>query len=122
MSSRMHAIWEQKCPICFRGLLWSGRITMNQTCSVCGLVFEREQGYWTGAMYVAYALASPILAALTLLAWMTTGAGVGRSFLLAVIVFCPLSPAIVRYSRAIWLHIDQLVDPREPGDLTLNRS
>ena len=32
---------------------------MFERCPVCGLKFEREQGYFLGAMYVSYALAIP---------------------------------------------------------------
>ena len=41
---------------------------MNEDCPVCGLDFDRgEPGYFTGAMYVSYALAIPLIALLTLI-------------------------------------------------------
>ncbi|TMC07506.1 MAG: DUF983 domain-containing protein, partial [Chloroflexi bacterium] len=39
---------------------------MNTACLVCGLVFERESGYFAGAMVVSYAIAVPILAAMVI--------------------------------------------------------
>ena len=35
---------------------------MNAACPACGLRFEREAGYFTGAMYVSYVLALPVMA------------------------------------------------------------
>ena len=40
---------------------------MNDPCPVCGLVFEREPGYFLGAMYFSYALAVFIIAPLFIL-------------------------------------------------------
>ena len=85
---------------------------MNELCPVCGLRFEREQGYFLVAMYVAYAMAVPILALLTLCLWLITHRDVGASFLIAVILFLPVSPVVYRYSRVVWMHLDQLIDPR----------
>jgi hypothetical protein len=85
---------------------------MNERCPACGLVFLREAGYFLGAMYVSYGLG-----VLTILP-----VGV----LLAVVLEWPLTvvipllviqtvlsmPLLLRYSRIIWLHLDQAVDPR----------
>src|SRR5690348_3352318 len=112
MSGPVQAILRQRCPICHEGRVWRRGITMNETCPNCGLIFEREQGYWLGALYVAYALSVPVLSMGTILIWLTTHASFGRSFLLAMIAFVPLSPIVFRYSKVIWLYLDQLIDPR----------
>src|SRR6266702_8415818 len=39
-----------RCPNCGRGRLFRRGFTMYEKCSVCGLRFEREEGYWTGAI------------------------------------------------------------------------
>ena len=116
MSKRLQAIVAQKCPVCFQGAVFRSSVSMNEFCSNCGTQFEREQGYFMGALYVAHALTMPILSVLTLLCWLLGLGSVGRSFFLAILVFLPASPAIFRYSRVIWMHLDQLIDPRpEPA-------
>ena len=41
---------------------------MNDDCPICALDFDRgEPGYFTGAMYVSYALVIPVIALLTLI-------------------------------------------------------
>ena len=112
MSGRLHATLSQKCPVCFQGKVFRSGITMHESCPACGLIFEREQGYFVGALYVAYGLAVPILSMLTLIVWLITHATLGRSFLIAIIFFFPISPLVFRYSRVIWMHLDQLLDPR----------
>ncbi len=85
---------------------------MNRTCPSCGLEFDREPGYFSGAMYISYAMAVPIAAAVAI----STGfvfpswpfeATIAAAFAALV----PLSPLLFRYSRILWIHFDRSVDP-----------
>ena len=60
------AILALRCPRCLKGRVWRQFVAMNPTCPECGLVFERESGYFAGAMVVSYGLAVPILAAMVI--------------------------------------------------------
>jgi uncharacterized protein (DUF983 family) len=44
-----------QCPRCGRGELFDGFFRMRRECTICRLVFEREQGFFVGAIYVNYA-------------------------------------------------------------------
>ena len=107
------AILRRRCPGCREGTIFCGPLRMNDTCPVCGLRFDRGQpGYFTGAMYVSYALAIPLISLLTLveyllLPWWT----LLRLVLLATLICVPLIPWIWQYSRVIWIHFDQWADP-----------
>ncbi len=84
---------------------------MNRTCPVCGIQFEREPGYFLGAMYYSYAMGVAATAPLIVLAlvfdWNFAIVGCA-----AVAELALLSPALFRYSRTLWLHMDQHFDPR----------
>jgi uncharacterized protein (DUF983 family) len=45
-----------RCPVCGQKGIFASFFTIEETCPGCGLVFEREDGYWLGAMIVAMAL------------------------------------------------------------------
>ena len=62
------ALLQQRCPRCREGRMFKGMAAMNDPCPVCGLVFEREPGYFFGAMYFSYFIAVAILVPLWLLA------------------------------------------------------
>jgi uncharacterized protein (DUF983 family) len=47
---------RKRCPVCGEKDLFESFLTIKRTCPDCGLVFEREDGYWLGAMIVAMAL------------------------------------------------------------------
>lgn len=100
------------CPRCRRGRIFRGRFAMHPTCPVCALRFEREPGYFTGAMYVSYALGVPLLTALTGLVYLVApGLAFEAMVGVAAGVFLPFVPALFRASRVIWIHLDQAVDP-----------
>jgi hypothetical protein len=84
---------------------------MHYACPNCGLVYGREEGYFTGAMFVSYFLAVPLVALLTLAVELLTGARFDIALLIAGLYFLPFVPALFRYSRVIWMHFDRTVDP-----------
>ncbi len=107
---RLRATLRQRCPRCLRGKVWRSFLTMHEACPACGLVFEREPGYFTGAMVVSYVIAVPtfglIVIGLLVLGVDTVVALVGGG-----LVYLLLAPFILRYSRVIWLQFDWLIDP-----------
>jgi uncharacterized protein (DUF983 family) len=109
---RAVAVLRQRCPKCRQGPVFRGWIAMHPTCPVCGHRFEREPGYFTGAMYVSYALAVPTFAVLFLLVRRILPRWSDTAILpVALLPFLLFVPVIVRYSRVIWMHLDWTVDP-----------
>jgi uncharacterized protein (DUF983 family) len=113
----LRAMLQGRCPRCREGAVFKSGLgglagLMNDTCPHCGLRFLREAGYFLGAMYVSYGLGVltilPLAIVLTLVVeWPVVA-------VLAVVLGQTLlsAPLFFRYSRAIWLHVDQRLDPR----------
>jgi len=79
---------------------------MCERCSVCDLKFQREEGYFLGAMYISFGLALVIIALIAVLLWAITGWWITRVMIWAVVLFLPLAPAIsllARVSGSIWI-------------------
>ena len=109
--SRLSAIARQRCPRCREGRVFRGILNMRERCEVCGLVFEREHGYFTGAIVVGYAIAVPLLALLTAGVWLIGRWPLEWTLVVADLVFLIAVPAIFQYSRVIWMHLDRGLDP-----------
>jgi uncharacterized protein (DUF983 family) len=110
------AILRARCPRCRRGRVFKGLLEMNDPCPECGLLFQREEGYFLGAMYVSYVLGCAIVGVAFFVAqalWPEVPAMLLCFALLAG--YIPLMPWIYRYSRVIWLHFDQLMSPNDSG-------
>jgi hypothetical protein len=88
---------------------------MTPRCDVCGLRFEREAGYFTGAMYVSYVLALPIFVAVFTVTWrIAPGLRFETVLAIAALLFLPFVPFVFRYSRIVWIHVDRTIDPEGP--------
>jgi uncharacterized protein (DUF983 family) len=88
--------------------MFSGIVRMNEKCPSCGLVFSREPGYFSGAMYFSYALAIAVILVLwAMLAILLGNWPFTRLLIAAGIVFLPFIPAVFRYSRILWIYFDR---------------
>ena len=113
----LRGIFGKRCPHCRRGQMFHSLWKMNATCPVCGLDFYRgDPGYFTGAMYASYAMAIPLLAALTVIEYLILPQwSLFRLVLLASAISTPLIPWIWHYSRVLWIYFDRYFDPEEEG-------
>ena len=84
---------------------------MNRRCPECDLRFDREPGYFIGAMYISYAISLPVGGATLFLIWYFTRWEIWKALLLMILVYLPNVPFLVRYSRVLWLHWDRMIDP-----------
>jgi uncharacterized protein (DUF983 family) len=111
------ALLRQRCPACRRGPVFATSTRMNERCPACGLVFEREEGYFLGAMYISYGLSSLLLILGMLAAHLIwPEMDLGWAVLLAVVAYLPFVPAVFRYSRVMWIYFDRWLWPDErPG-------
>ena len=87
---------------------------MCERCSICDLKFEREPGYFLGAMYISYVLGVSIMAPIAALLLFLTGWWITKVILWAVVLFLPLAPTITLFARVLWIYLDQSVDPERP--------
>jgi len=86
---------------------------MNPTCPVCGHRFEREQGFFQGAMYVSWVLGVAYLAVLAILAQLllVPRIGIVWAVVCVVTIYMVCVPVIFRYSRVIWAHVNVATQP-----------
>jgi hypothetical protein len=85
---------------------------MNAQCPVCDLRFEREPGYFLGAMYFSYALSIPLIgAALLAVSLLLPDLAWEWRVLLAGVAALPFVPWLFRASRVLWIHLDRWISP-----------
>lgn len=103
---------QQRCPQCLEARIYKKGLDMNQVCPACGLKFEREPGYFVGAMYISYGMASVMMLLFTGLGWLLfPKTDLAWIMLGAIVLFLPLAPMFARYSRVIWIYFDRWVWP-----------
>jgi uncharacterized protein (DUF983 family) len=100
-----------RCPRCGARTLFKRWLTMHQHCASCHLRFEREQGYFIGAMYMNYALTVVItVSGYFALEWLTN-VSLAQQLTLwgSVSILTPL--ALFRHARGLWLSFDYIFNP-----------
>lgn len=110
--SRLRAMVRLRCPRCLEGPVFASLWKMHALCPSCGLRYEREPGYFTGAMYVSYGLGLALCAPLGVVLIVLGGFSVNQCIVTIAAMVPFLAPLLFRYSRVIWMHLDQLLDPR----------
>jgi uncharacterized protein (DUF983 family) len=116
--STASGILHRYCPRCRTGNIFRGSIfrffgwaNMYEYCPFCNLKFEREPGYFLGAMYISYALGVVGIALITAALWAATHWGLTTLILWASILYLPLVWPITLFARVLWLYLDWAVDP-----------
>lgn len=111
--SKLYSIFRMKCPSCQNGDFFVSHSydlrkigDIHERCSSCGLKYEREPGFYYGAMYVAYGLGVALFVAL----WASFNLffpqlSVGIQILVIIISILALSPLIYALSKIIWANM-----------------
>jgi uncharacterized protein (DUF983 family) len=84
---------------------------MHDRCPACGLHFNREPGYFLGAMYVSYSLGLAVIFVLGAALWALTRWRLDKIAIWAVLLFLPFAPMLTFLSRVLWIYLDQKIDP-----------
>jgi uncharacterized protein (DUF983 family) len=107
---------RMRCPRCGRGRLFAHALTlrMHRACPVCAWTFEREEGYWTGAVAIDMVLTELLVSAIALGLVLLTS----TPALLVLAVGLPaaiLFPILCYpFAKSFWMRFDLLTNPPEP--------
>ena len=109
----------RRCARCGGGHLFRRYFTMVDDCPRCGLHFEREPGYWAGALAINIGIAGAVFVAVFVTALVLTVPNVPVAPLLAVLVPLMILTPIVAYpfSKTLWVALDRaLLQHLDPGE------
>lgn len=102
-----------KCPNCKKGKMFNNlgnlllfRMSkMNTTCNVCNFKFEKEPGFFFGAMFVSYALVAAEMIAAVILSKVLLDFSYITVLLITISTAVLLSTINFRISRSIWIYM-----------------
>jgi uncharacterized protein (DUF983 family) len=100
-----------RCPVCGKGKLFQGIFKMNERCPFCGLVYEREEGYFSSAMAINL-VASELLITLIVLPLALNP----QIPLVPLLLWASPTPILLpllfyRHSRSFWLSFNHYFNP-----------
>ena len=107
-----NSVFTNKCPHCHTGKVFKENkpfrfkdlFEMNKRCSHCDLNYDKEPGFFYGAMYVSYALMAIILFLWIIvdLLWMKLSPEMLFSLVATNVLM--LFPFVYRWARLLWLN------------------
>jgi uncharacterized protein (DUF983 family) len=112
----------KRCPRCGARRLFRGWFTIVERCPSCALRFEREEGYWAGALAINIGVTAAVFAIVFVLAIALTAPDIPVVELLVILVPLMVVVPIVYYpfSKTLWMAVDrallQHLDPNERLD------
>lgn len=123
----LYSILRYKCPRCHEGDFFVNNrnydlknLTKNhEKCSNCGLRYEREVGFFFGAMFVSYALSVAFAVAIGVAVLVLFPSASYKVYIVAILIgLVILSPFAYRLSRLIWINLFQKYegDKKEVGN------
>jgi uncharacterized protein (DUF983 family) len=102
---------RQRCPVCGKGKVFVGFFKTHEHCPVCQFVYEREPGYYTGAIAVNLVITELLIAIIGVPVAASQVVSIPMMVLLGVVlcVFVPL--LLYRPTKSLWMGIDHFIHP-----------
>ena len=99
-----------RCPVCGRGKLFRSWFHMHENCSYCGHHFEREEGYFVGAMALNL-IVTELLLLVAVIAVIAAHVPLVPAILVGCVlgVACPL--LFFPHARSCWMVLDLILHP-----------
>ncbi len=108
--SRIGSLINYKCPSCEQGSIYKSRGffrfgKMNKHCPSCNFKFEKEPGFFYGAMYVSYALTvAQIVGTFVICQFFFNDLFDARILPFMIGVIFIMSPINFKLSRVLWMY------------------
>ena len=103
-----------RCPYCGKGKLFRRFYSMYDRCPVCGWRYEREEGYWTGAMALNLVVTELLIAIVTVpvVIWLAVSGLSVWPLVIIGVPMCVILPLLFfRHAKSFWMSLDFMVHP-----------
>ena len=112
ISDILYSVFANKCPRCHQGKVLSNNnplviskiLDTEPTCNCCGLKYEKEPGFFYGAMYVSYGLTSGIFIVMFILELTVFNLDTTPFAIIMLSIILLTFPFVTRWARVLWLN------------------
>jgi uncharacterized protein (DUF983 family) len=115
-SEALATLWAAlllRCPQCRRGPLFKHRLgfAMHDRCPICGLKFDRGNGYYIGALALNLVLAETVATILWLPLAVDRSVPLSTAYVVGIGASVGLPILGFRHTRSLWIALDRLLTP-----------
>lgn len=110
---------RRRCPRCGTGGVFRTYSELNERCHGCGMLFEREPGFWVGAMVIVTIVTTVVFLAVFIGGMVLTAPDIPWGWILGLTMTANLAVPILGYSRSklIWSAMDLSWHPLEADEV-----
>lgn len=103
----------KRCAVCGGGQLFDGWFRMKPACPTCGTTFEREAGFFGGAVFVNFAFTEIVMFLyLAIATFATLPDPEVETLIIGSIAICVVLPLLLYpFSKTTWFAIHLLMEP-----------
>jgi uncharacterized protein (DUF983 family) len=120
--TKLYSILFNTCPQCQKGRFFAVNNPynlrqfdqMNPRCGCCDERFEREPGYYTGALYVSYAYYTALIMGCFLLFEVLLDWALTPFLIVLISLIILLTPVVFRLARLTWINFFIRYDANKP--------
>ncbi|MBC3789044.1 DUF983 domain-containing protein [Spirosoma utsteinense] len=120
--TKLYSIFFNTCPRCQQGSFFAVSNPynlkrfdeMNPQCACCGERFEREPGYYTGALYVSYAYYTALIVGCFIVMEVLLAMELGYFLAILISLIILLTPVVFRLARLTWINFFISYDAHKP--------
>ena len=98
-----------KCPSCGGTKLFESFLKVRRACDHCGMVFQQEQGYFIGAIYINVGLTYFLILGTYAVSLIFSSTISNRAYFIMLAFAAAVPIAFFRWSRSLWLAVNFLV-------------
>ncbi|HLT97514.1 MAG TPA: DUF983 domain-containing protein [Acidimicrobiia bacterium] len=113
-----------RCPRCGERAIFASFLELHERCPTCGVKFERESGYWVGAMIVVTTITFATFILVFVGGILLTWPDVPWNWLLIVTLAANLVIPFLAYprSKTLWMAMEMSWHPLEENEVEAARA
>lgn len=104
---------RQRCPVCGKGKIFKRFFATYERCPICHFVYEREPGYYTGAMAVNLVVTELLIAVVAVPAAASQAFSIPAMVAIGILLCVGLPLLFFRPTKSLWMSIDHMLHPVE---------
>ena len=104
---------RRRCPYCGGGGIFKGWFELRDRCPTCGVSFDREEGYFLGALAINLIVAECLAVAVVVLLMVFSDLSLIPLEAIGISLAIGLPILFYPYSQTLWMALDLQLDPPE---------
>jgi uncharacterized protein (DUF983 family) len=104
---------RQRCPVCGKGKIFQGIFKTYERCPVCNFTYEREPGYYTGAMAANLVISELLIAAVAIPVAASQAFSIPEMAIIGIVMCVGLPLLLYRPTKSLWMSLDHVLHPIE---------